>query len=729
MTMNFGRFFKIAADKNRIVVLALILVTVTTSSVGIAQFMLYQKHLVDERAHLLATAQSQARIIESIARFDIEHAASFPDQHPEGSRPGTLSQIIRAHEDYKGFGKTGEFTMAEHQGDLIVFTFRHRLGGVDLPAPVPFDSELAEPMRRALLGISGTMIGPDYRGVTVLAAHEPVAVLNMGIVAKNDLREIQAYFIRTSTIAGAIMIVLILVGLILFYNVSNPLMEHLTSSKEKLEAEVLVRRQAEETLLVQAARIQLLFAAGKRLGLSLNLDDIYRTVYKVISQTVTCDGLVVSSYSREDELIRCVACYHEGNPVDVADFPPIPLEPEGQGTQSVAIRTGESLLLADYQQDRRTVQTAYFVSKKGIVNHDQAPADEEVTHSALIVPLKSESQVIGVVQVFSYQINSFSEEDLALLDALAPQIAAAMINARLYQQSQTEITQRQQAEKELEEQQDQLEIMVDQRTQELEVRVAEVETLNRGMISLAEDMQVINSTLELRTSELSELNQELESFSYSVSHDLRAPLRAIDGFTKILTEDYAGTFDVEGQRLLQVITDNAQKMGKLIDDILALSRLGRKAMKFQTIDTNKLVREIRDNLMAEAAGRTIRWQIKKLPNIRADLALIRQVFINLQSNAVKFTSTRETTRIEIGSKTQDGQLVFYVKDNGVGFDMQYVDKIFEVFQRLHSSKEFKGTGVGLAIVKRLVQRHGGRTWAEAKVGKGTTVFITLPQKG
>ena len=235
--------------------------------------------------------------------------------------------------------------------------------------------------------------------------------------------------------------------------------------------------------------------------------------------------------------------------------------------------------------------------------------------------------------------------------------------------------------------------------------------------------------LEKHTLKLEAANKELEAFSYTVSHDLRSPLRAIDGFSKILAEEYASTLDQEGQRLLKVISANVGKMGKLIDDILSLSRLGRKTMTFQTIDLNKLVKKIQEEIMVEGSDRTIHWQIKKLPSIRADLTLIQQVFTNLMTNAVKFTQTRKTAEIEIESKTDDGQLILYVKDNGVGFNMQYVDKIFEVFQRLHRDDEFEGTGVGLAIVRRIVQRHEGRIWAEAEVDKGATIFFTLPQKG
>jgi signal transduction histidine kinase len=262
-------------------------------------------------------------------------------------------------------------------------------------------------------------------------------------------------------------------------------------------------------------------------------------------------------------------------------------------------------------------------------------------------------------------------------------------------------------------------------TANLKVITASRDELNQEI----SERKRVEEELEKYTMELEAANKDLEAFSYSVSHDLRAPLRAIDSFSKILLEEYNEKLDKEGQRILKVITDNTQKMGKLIEDILTLSRLGRKAIKFQTVNINQVVQDIQKEIIADAPGRTINWQIKKLPSIKADLTLIRQVFINLLSNAVKFTSTRETAEIEISSKTDgDDETILYVEDNGVGFNMEYVDKIFEVFQRLHNTEEFRGTGVGLAIVKRIIQRHGGRVWAEAKKDKGAKIFISLPKK-
>ena len=226
--------------------------------------------------------------------------------------------------------------------------------------------------------------------------------------------------------------------------------------------------------------------------------------------------------------------------------------------------------------------------------------------------------------------------------------------------------------------------------------------------------------------EIRNLNHELEAFTYSVSHDLRAPLRSVDGYARILQEDYGSKLDQEGERVINVIMNNAKRMGKLIDDLLEFARLGRKELQRTNVDMTGLVNSIKKELLDEAGKRKIEIRIHPLDSAPVDIDMIKQVWINLLSNAVKYTGKIENAFIEVSSTKSDQFVEYIVKDNGVGFDMQYVSKLFGVFQRLHRIQDFAGTGVGLAIVKRVVDKHHGKVWAEAALNEGATFHFSIP---
>lgn len=239
----------------------------------------------------------------------------------------------------------------------------------------------------------------------------------------------------------------------------------------------------------------------------------------------------------------------------------------------------------------------------------------------------------------------------------------------------------------------------------------------------------LEQRVEARTSELTAANHEMEAFTYSVAHDLRAPLRHIDAFSRILSEDFVSALPPEARRYLEHIRTGSRNMSQLVDDLLNLARVGRQELRRKSTPLSPLVNEVVADLRREAGGRDIEWHIRELPTVECDSGLMKQVFANLLSNAVKYTRPRQKAVIEVGSVKANGGNAIFVRDNGVGFNMKYVDKLFGVFQRLHRAEEFEGTGVGLATVDRIVRKHGGSIWAEASINQGATFYFTVPGLG
>jgi len=250
---------------------------------------------------------------------------------------------------------------------------------------------------------------------------------------------------------------------------------------------------------------------------------------------------------------------------------------------------------------------------------------------------------------------------------------------------------------------------------------------NGELAKARDELAKLNEQLRDKAAQLEAANKELESFSYSVSHDLRAPLRAISAFSNDLLAEHAPQMQPEGKELLERIVSSGQRMTQIIDDLLRLSQLGRQRLSKQPVNISNLVRAVLDELRTEQARRDIQLHVRDLPDCVADPSLLKQVLINLLSNALKFTRQKAIAVVEVGCSVQSGEEVYFVRDNGAGFNMRYAQNLFGVFQRLHGEHEFEGTGVGLTIVQRIIQRHGGRVWAEGEVDKGATFYFTLPE--
>ncbi len=292
---------------------------------------------------------------------------------------------------------------------------------------------------------------------------------------------------------------------------------------------------------------------------------------------------------------------------------------------------------------------------------------------------------------------------IILVTALLMRFITEML-FRTSRQLQVELSERSAAEKKLE--------------QDIALRLEAEEKIHRLN-------QELEERVRQRTAELEAANQELEAFAYSVSHDLRAPLRSINGFTQIIKDDYGAVLDEAGRGILERVIASTSKMNLLVDGLLDFSRLTRRPLDKKLVDMNKIVKAAMETLADLTRGRQIEWILPPLPTAMADPMLIQQVMVNLIDNAIKYTRQRAPARIEIGCQAEGDTAVYFVGDNGVGFDMQYAGKLFGVFQRLHADKDFEGTGIGLASVKRIIERHGGRIWAEAEPGQGAVFYFTL----
>lgn len=500
-----------------------------------------------------------------------------------------------------------------------------------------------------------------------------------------------------------------------------------TLSKVLLSAtDITGRKRAEERSRHFLDRQIAINGLTLALGDASDLDQIYPIVYEHVCELMDAEAFIVSFYERGPQLIHAGYGVCSGSVRDVTSSPPIPLEEEGHGTQSWVIRTGEPLYIPDYRKAMPRTQSEYTIEKDDALVEDSPIPDEkeEPTSSTLYVPMEVQGKTIGVMQVQSHRLDAYTQEDVDLLSGLASVAAIAIQNSRLF-----DILER--SNEELLRHRETLEQLMAARSAEVDVRVAEVGQLNRALSNLLEDQQVTNRNLERMAQELQGANEELESFAYSISHDLRAPLRAMDGFSRILMEEHAPDLSPEAQRYLGMVRDNARQMGELIADLLAFSRLGRKPLDKQAVDPAAIVRQVLEELRDEQEGRWVEIAVGDLPPCQADPALLKQVFVNLLTNALKYTRERDPARIEIGYSLPpsgegrgDGG-TYFIKDNGVGFDMRYVDKLFGVFQRFHRAEDYEGTGVGLAIVHRIVSRHGGRVWGEAKVNEGATFCFTI----
>ena len=568
-------------DRRRLFLLIFIMLLTTAVVGGTAVVALYRAAFEQQRERLVETAQSQARLLEAVARFDAEHTPDFPG----GSFAATLGQMRDGHERFEGFGETGEFVLAKLEDGQIVFLLRHRHFDLSEPKPVPFSSKIAEPMRRALSGESGTVVGLDYRGETVLAAHEPVREgLGMGIVAKIDLAEIHAPFITATALAGGAALALAVVGALLFLRIGNPLIERLEENERK-----------------------------------------YRTLFESATEGV---GLVAEAFEEcNEQMCRLLLCEREdivGH--SLADISP-PAQPDGRSSVDAA---------------RERMQAALY----------ETP------------------------QFFYWQ---HQRKDGSLMDADLSMQGLDIGGRRRLLLSMRDITERKQAEEALKE----------------------------------------------RSQELERSNADLEQFAYVASHDMQEPLRMISGYTQLLAKRYKGRLDTDADDFIGFAVDGASRMQRLIKDLLVYSRVDMRGAVLEPTDVEVQLDGALANLRLriEESGAVISRD--PLPTVMADPMQLLRVLQNIMSNAVKFRSA-EAPRIHVSARRQGQEWVFSVRDNGIGIAPEYQQQVFMAFRRLHGPQRYPGSGIGLAVCKKVVDRHSGRIWIEPQPGKGSIFYFTMP---
>jgi len=528
----------------------------------------------------------------------------------------------------------------------------------------------------AMLGWDdAAQVGRPLHELGITASAETTATINTGFQRRLTVRDDDAVFVGSD---GAPLPVSYTASPVLSGEqfLGGVLVFHDTSARKRAEQERQRLLELEREARVQAERSRevnrFLADAGSALVSSLDAAATMEWVAR-LAIPAFADWAFVHLLDASGTLRRVAAAHSDPEKEHLLrqveeSYPPSSDDPRGPARVT---RTGESELVPLFSEA--------FLAETAKDDQHLGKLQQFGFTSYLSVPLIARTRTLGAITfAMAESGRTYGEDDLLLAQQLGDRAALAIDNARLF---------------------------------------AEVEEARRGL----------EKRVQARTAQLEEANRELESFSYSVSHDLRAPIRHMSGFVDLLRQRVADSLDSTSAHYLQVIADSARHAGTLVDDLLAFSRMGRAELARQQVSMDSLVEEARRDLEAESAGRTVEWRVEELGEVTGDAAMLRLVWRNLLSNALKYSRMRNVSVVEAGRFSEGNEDVFYVRDNGAGFDMRYVGKLFGVFQRLHSGDQFEGTGIGLANVRRIVMRHGGRTWAEGALDRGAAFYFSLPR--
>ncbi len=692
--------------RDRISILVLIMMGVSLVTGVTALCLLYWTAFAQQKMRLVEMAQSRSQLIQAIGRFDAIHSQ---EDHPDGARAATLSQIVDAHKYFRGFGKTGEFVLGQREGDRIVFLLSHRHFDLENPNPIPFSSTWAEPMRRALSEQSGTVTALDYRGEMVLAAHEPVTGLEWGIVAKIDLAEIRAPFVQAGILSACIALLCIVVGTRLFLRVSNPLIVKLEEDEARIRA--VVETAADGIVTTDKGGIvesvnnaaEVLFGYEAEALIGQNVSALIPASY----QEEHADGF--ARYLRTGEAkILGRGREVEGLRKDGTIFPMDLAVSEVRLAGGVAF-TGIMRDLTERkrgEEERVRLATAVESAGDTILITDAAGTIQFVNPAFTKITGYTRADALGQ----NPRILKSGRQDAAFYRALWATLLRGEVWRGFLVNRRKDGT------------------LFDAQLTIAAVRDASGTTIN--YVSVGRDVteqKKAERELAETTRELADRNSELDSFVFSVSHDLKTPLVTLQGYTMALEQDCADVLSGDAKRYLLYVREATAKIGTLIQDLLQLSRVERLEELRTEVDVEALVHEVIKEYKVPIDERGVMVTVHSgFPTVVADRARLREVFDNLVSNAVKFLGSVREPRIEVGYAQGVGEHQFLVRDNGIGIEPDYHDRIFGVFYRLKEVEDPQGTGVGLAIVQRIVDRHGGRIWIESRHGHGSTFRFTLP---
>jgi len=721
----------VSGTRRRFMALVLIMIVACGVGMTIVTVMLYHHSIEEHKEQLLTTARSQARLIEAMARYDINIAINLRDEDPEyNAFAATLSQITEAHGSYDGFGETGEFTLARRDGNSIVFVLQHRHIVIEDHASVSFDSNLAEPMRRALKGKSGTVIGLDYRGELVLAAHEPVSVLNLGIVAKIDLAEIRAPFIKSGLTATAVALIFVLAGTVLFIHVGNPIMTRLEKYSRALEKEVQERKQVEEELRDSKERFMLLFENAplgyQSLSAKGDFIELNETWCKVLG------------YTKEEVLGRNFSefIHPDFREVFKENFPKFKSMGYILGVEFEMIKKDGSEIIVSfdgkigYKDDGSFKQTHCVLSD---ITESKRAKDELLESKERLHTIFSSSADYLMLLDKKHRVRLINrvEPGMEMADFVGKSLSELAAPA---DQARIEILLDQVVKKAQKKQYDTVRDLSDGTRVYFNTIVAPIVISGKvtGTVVSTRDVTELR-----RLEEQYRQAQKMESIGRlagGVSHDLNNLLSPIIGYSEILMSD------MDHNNVRREYADEILKAGMrardLVRQLLAFSR--KQTLEYMPVDMNKVITGI-DKLLRRAIREDV--EIKIIPSleictIMADLGQLEQVIMNLAVNAADAMPEGGQLTIETGMAELDDDyaaehqdvepgsyVLLTVSDTGCGMDNDTRSHIFEPF---FSTKGEQGTGLGLATVYGIVRQHGGCIMTVSEPGEGTTFNVYIP---